>query len=152
MRIKSILKEKNDIDFTSIKIYNIISHKDLTNNSNLGVYLVNTNVFHYGDFLLFKSKNNNFKFFYKTPEIKTLFNEVLKNKNTNKNKKKYLKKVYKYYNHYVDNKNEKGTTLMPKDSVFSVKEYRKEKKRKCLIEKNEIKKQYLYYKKLAVND
>lgn len=145
-KVKSILIEKKRfsslIKAESIFISDLIKSKTLGDESNDGVYIVNTDAVHIGNFLLFKDRNN-FILFYSIPELEKLFDEVLNIRGLDKrDKKKYLKNLYHYYVYFLERKSKKELFFIPKDSASYADVYKKKKKRKYSKKKRDIKKKY----------
>lgn len=149
--IKSILKEKNNLSFKSLSILNIVNNKNLESTPYSGVYLVNTDVFHYGDYLLFKNESA-YTFFSRIPNIEVLFEEILKNKGIRSSRKKYLKKIYSYYINFLNEKHKSEILIFPKDSSSDINLYKKKKRNKYLNMKKNAKDKYSEYLEFLKKD
>lgn len=154
LKVVSILKEQSN--FYSVSNSESISIKDIANGKNInqssdGIYLVSSNILHFGSYLLFKN-GKDFSLFYNIPTLEMLFNEVVKDKRTKKENLVYLKKIFSYYKSHLYDKNENEPIILPKDSVSYINLYRKNHKKKLLLEKQNSKKVYLKFKKRIEDD
>ncbi|MCK8479025.1 hypothetical protein [Psychroserpens algicola] len=144
--IKTILKQKNNLSFEQLYIKNFLNDvsSDI-NEDKSGIYQVNTNVFHYGDYLLIKNQND-YVFFHSVPDFNSLCEKIIELKGvSNKVKRKSLRKTYNYYVDYIEYKTQKEMIV-----IFNKNNTKKESnRRKVFLErKKEAKNTYNEFKKM----
>lgn len=122
LSIKKILQEKNNLNIDSLYVGNLISDKRFDYKKDSGVYIVYTDVLHFGRSLLFKNQNN-YTFYNSVSELEPLLKEVLEIKDIDdKQKRKYLKKVYSYFIDFLDRKTQNEILIIPKNNIDSYKD------------------------------